>query len=70
LVFPPGTTIEQVKFYQELFAPALNDPDVKKHLDELLTSVTPHLIDPVAARAYVQRLRDKWQPYAKRIQPE
>lgn len=70
LVLPPGTTTEKVNFYRDLFAPAVNDPDVKKNLDELLTTVTPQLNDPVAARAYVQRLRDKWQPYAKRIQPE
>ena len=70
LVLPPGTTAEQLKFYQDLFTPALNDSDVRKALDELLTSVTPQLNDPVAARAYVQRLRDKWQPYARRIQPE
>lgn len=63
LALPPGSTAKQVKFFQDMFVPALNRTDTLKFLDDGLMQSRPELQTPEAVVKYMLALRKKWRPY-------
>lgn len=69
IMLPPGSSREQVEYYNKLFVPAINSPEAKKMFDENLMFTVKAEQTPEGARAYMTRLINQWTPYVKRIPP-
>lgn len=69
IMLPPGSSREQVKYYNKLFVPAINSPEAKKMFDENLMFTVKAEQTPEGARTYMTRLINQWTPYVKSIPP-
>jgi tripartite-type tricarboxylate transporter receptor subunit TctC len=69
IMLPPGTSREQVDYYNKIFVPAINSPEAKKQFDENLMFTVKSEQTPEGARAYISRLQTQWTPYTRKISP-
>jgi tripartite-type tricarboxylate transporter receptor subunit TctC len=69
VMLPPGSSREQVEYYNRVFVAAINSPEAKKQFDDNLMFTVRSEQTPEGARDYISQLIKKWGPYAKRIKP-
>ena len=67
IVLPPGSTKQQVKFYQDLFVPAIRSAEAQKFFTENLMFTVPEEHSPEGMRRHIVELRKQWLPYVERI---
>jgi tripartite-type tricarboxylate transporter receptor subunit TctC len=67
IALPPGTPKETVKYYQNLFVPAINSADAKRFFDENLMFPVPAEQSPEGARKFINGIRETWIPYVKKM---
>lgn len=67
IALPPGTPRETVKYYQNLFVPAINSPEARRFFDENLMLPIPAEQSPEGARAFINKIREQWIPYVKKM---
>lgn len=70
LVLPKGTPPEIAKWYRDNFTAAMRMPEMKARYDQNFMFMTPAEWTEEGLRASVIRLRNQWQPYVRKIQPE
>lgn len=70
LVLPKGTPAAVQAWYRENFIPAINSQESNSKFVQNMMFVTPTEHTPEGVRASMQRLRQVWQPIAKKIKPE
>jgi tripartite-type tricarboxylate transporter receptor subunit TctC len=67
IMLPPGSSPQQVDYYNRVFVPAINSPEAKKLFDENLMYAVKSEQTPAGARRYIESLRTQWMPYIKKI---
>jgi tripartite-type tricarboxylate transporter receptor subunit TctC len=67
IMLPPGSSQQQVDYYNRVFVPAINSPEAKKLFDENLMYAVKSEQTPAGARRYIESLRTQWMPYIKKI---
>lgn len=70
LVLPPKTPEDIQAWYREHFIPALRSQELKVKYEENLMFITPNELSPEGVRASMVKLRQVWQPIARKIKPE
>lgn len=70
LILPKNTSNEVLEWYQKYFIPAVNSKETKEFYDKQFIFVTPNEQTPAGVRASMYRLREQWQPFARKIKPE
>ena len=70
LVLPKNTPNEVLEWYQKYFIPAVNSKETKEFYDKQFIFVSPNEQTPEGVRASMYRLREQWQPFARKIKPE
>jgi tripartite-type tricarboxylate transporter receptor subunit TctC len=70
LVLPPKTPADVQTWYRENFIPALRSQELKTKYEENLMFITPTELSPEGVRASMVKLRQVWQPIARKIKPE
>jgi len=69
VMLPPGSSAEQVAYYNKVFVEAINSPEAKKLFDDNLMFTVKEEQTPEGVRAYMSRLQKQWTPYARKITP-
>ena len=69
IMLPPGTTRDQIEYYNRVFVPSINSPEAKKLFDDNLMFTVKSEQTPEGARAYMSRLINTWTPYTRKIIP-
>jgi tripartite-type tricarboxylate transporter receptor subunit TctC len=69
IMLPPGTSREQIDYYNKIFVPAINSPEAKKQFDDNLMFTVKSEQTPEGVRAYISRLQTQWTPYTRKINP-
>ena len=67
IVLPPGSSREQVKYYQELFVPAIRSAEAQRFFSENLMFTVPEEHSPEGMRRHINQLRKQWLPYVEKI---
>jgi tripartite-type tricarboxylate transporter receptor subunit TctC len=67
IALPPGTPKEIVKYYQDLFVPAIRSADAKQFFDSNLMFPVPAEQSPEGARKFIMSIRETWIPYVKKM---
>ena len=70
LILPKNTPQEVQDWYHNTFIPALNSKETKEKYDEQFIFISPKEQTPEGVRAAMHRLREQWQPFARKIKPE
>jgi tripartite-type tricarboxylate transporter receptor subunit TctC len=70
LILPKDTPQEIQDWYHDAFVPALNSKETKSQHEEQFIFVSPNEQTPQGVRAAMYRLREQWQPFARKIKPE
>ena len=70
LILPKNTPQEIQDWYNETFIPALNSKETKDLYDDQFIFISPKEQTPEGVRAAMYRLREQWQPFARKIKPE
>lgn len=70
LMLPRGTPQEVQDWYHEAFVPTIRSQAVKEQFDRNFIFVSPQEHTPEGVRAAMHRLRQQWQPFARKIKPE
>ena len=70
LMLPKGTPPEFQQWYKDNFIPALRSAEVKEQFDKNFIFISPEAHSPEGVRADMARLRQQWQPFARKIKPE
>lgn len=70
LILPKNTPQEVLDWYQKYFIPAVNSKETKEFYDSQFIFVTKSEQTPQGVRASMYRLREQWQPFARKIKPE
>lgn len=70
LILPKNTSNEVLDWYQKYFIPAVNSKETKEFYDKQFIFVSPNEQTPAGVRASMYRLREQWQPFARKIKPE
>lgn len=70
LVLPKGTPPEVARWYRENFTTVMRTAEMKARYDQNFMFMTPAEWTEEGLRASVIRLRNQWQPYVRKIQPE
>ena len=70
LLLPKNTPQEVQDWYHDTFIPALNSKVTKAQYDEQFIFISPKEQTPEGVRAAMYRLREQWQPFARKIKPE
>lgn len=70
LVLPKNTPQEIQDWYHTNFIPALNSKETKALYDDQFIFISPKEQTPEGVRAAMYRLREQWQPFARKIKPE
>jgi tripartite-type tricarboxylate transporter receptor subunit TctC len=65
IALPPGTSKEIVRYYQDLFVPALRSAEAQKFFDNNLMIPIPAEQSPEGARKFINHIRETWIPYVK-----
>ena len=70
IVLPPGTSHEIQSWYNKNFVPTIrNSTSAEKFRDNMMY-ITNNEHSPEGVRASMYRLRQQWQPIARKITPE
>lgn len=67
LTLPPGTPKEIVKYYQDLFVPALESKEIQEVYERNLMITLPSEHSPEGARKSIEHIRETWMPVARKI---
>lgn len=70
LILPKNTSQEIQDWYRNTFIPVLNSNETKASYDEQFIFISPGEQTPEGVRAAMHRLREQWQPFARKIKPE
>jgi tripartite-type tricarboxylate transporter receptor subunit TctC len=70
LVLPKNTPQEIQDWYHNNFIPALNSKETKALYDDQFIFISPKEQTPEGVRAAMHKLREQWQPFARKIKPE
>jgi tripartite-type tricarboxylate transporter receptor subunit TctC len=70
LILPPGTPQEVQDWYAKHFVPAVNSSQTKEFYKKQFIFADINAQTPAGVRADMYRLREKWQPFARKIRPE
>jgi len=70
LILPKNTPQEVQDWYHDAFIPALNSTETKTQYQDQFIFISPSEQTPQGVRAAMHRLREQWQPFAKKIKPE
>jgi tripartite-type tricarboxylate transporter receptor subunit TctC len=70
LILPKNTPQEIQDWYHNTFIPVLNSKETKDLYDDQFIFISPAEQTPQGVRAAMYRLREQWQPFARKIKPE
>lgn len=70
LMLPKGTSPEIQKWYHDNFVPAIRSKEAKEQFDKNFIFISPNEHSSQGIRAAMFRLREQWQPFARKIKPE
>jgi tripartite-type tricarboxylate transporter receptor subunit TctC len=70
LMLPKNTPQEIQDWYHANFVPAINSKETIEQYKQLFIFTTQLEQTPEGVRAAMHRLREKWQPFARKIKPE
>lgn len=70
LILPKNTSQDVLDWYQKYFIPVVNSKETKEVYDKQFIFVTKNEQTPAGVRASMYRLREQWQPFARKIKPE
>ena len=70
MVLPKGTPADVQAWYRDNFIPAINSKESADRFTENMMFITPAEHTPEGVRASMFKLRQVWQPIAKKIKPE
>lgn len=70
LILPKKTPPEVLEWYQRYFIPAVNSQETKENYNKQFIFVSTNEQTPEGVRASMYRLREQWQPFARKIKPE
>lgn len=70
IILPKGTPKDVQEWYRTNFVPAINSREARVKFDENLMFVTPSEHTAEGLTASMTRLRNDWQPIARKIRPE
>ena len=70
LVLPPNTPQEIQTWYHNNFVPTIRNKFSNEKFKENMMYITPSEHSPEGVRASMYKLRQQWQPIAKKIKPE
>ena len=70
LMLPRGTPQEIQDWYHSAFVPVIRSAVVQEQFDKNYIFVSPQEHTPEGVRAAMYRLRQQWQPFARKIKPE
>ena len=70
IVLPPNTPQDVQQWYHDKFVPAIRSAESARKFTENMMYITPEEHSPAGVRASMYRLRQQWQPIARKIRPE
>lgn len=70
LILPRNTPQEVQDWYHKNFVSAVNSAETREFHEKQFIFVTPNTQSPEGVRADMHRLRQQWQPFARKIRPE
>jgi tripartite-type tricarboxylate transporter receptor subunit TctC len=70
LVLPKNTPQDVQDWYRDAFIPALNSEETRASYDERFIFITPSEQTPQGVKTSMQKLREQWQPFVRKIKPE
>lgn len=70
LMLPKGTPQEIQDWYRDNFVPAIRSKEAKEQFDKNFIFISLDEHSPQGVRAAMYRLRQQWQPFARKIKPE
>lgn len=70
LMLPKGTPREVQDWYRENFVPAIRSSEAREQFDRNFIFITPSEHSSEGIRASMIKLRQQWQPFARKIKPE
>ncbi len=70
LILPRNTSQEIQDWYHATFIPVLNSTETKASYDDQFIFISPSEQTPQGVRAAMHKLREQWQPFARKIKPE
>lgn len=70
LILPKNTPAPVLEWYQQHFIPAVNSQETRDNYAKQFIFVSPNEQTPEGVRASMYRLREQWQPFARKIKPE
>jgi tripartite-type tricarboxylate transporter receptor subunit TctC len=70
LMLPKGTPQDVQDWYRDNFVPAIRSKEAKEQFDKNFIFVSPNEHSAEGIRASMTRLRQQWQPFARKIKPE
>ena len=70
LILPKNTPQEVQDWYRNIFIPVLNSKETNAAYNDQFIFISPKEQTPEGVRAAMYRLREQWQPFARKIKPE
>ena len=70
LMLPRGTPQDIQDWYHSAFVPVIRSAVVREQFDRNFIFISPQEHSPEGVRAAMHRLRQQWQPFARKIKPE
>jgi tripartite-type tricarboxylate transporter receptor subunit TctC len=70
LILPKNTSQDIQDWYHNAFIPALNSKETQASYNEQFIFISANEQTPQGVRAAMYRLREQWQPFARKIRPE
>jgi len=70
LILPKDTPQDVQDWYHNVFVPALNSKETQARHREQFIFISTNEQTPQGVRAAMYRLREQWQPFARKIRPE
>jgi len=70
LILPKGTPKDIQEWYRTNFIPAINSKEAKEKFDENMMFITPKEHTPEGLNNSMTKLRNDWQPIARKFKPE
>jgi tripartite-type tricarboxylate transporter receptor subunit TctC len=70
LILPKNTPQDVQDWYRDAFIPALNSKETQDRYNEQFIFITANEQTPQGVRAAMHRLREQWQPFARKINPQ
>jgi tripartite-type tricarboxylate transporter receptor subunit TctC len=70
LILPKNAPQDVQDWYRDAFIPALNSKETQDRYNEQFIFISPNEQTPQGVRAAMHKLREQWQPFARKIKPE